>query len=234
MRLKFEDLPQKTRVKLTEKGRDDLWHRVDEFGGVKQLSEAFDFSSSKMYNWKSKNSFMPINFIRRLMGQNPPEIEAVKGKGRGKAWEIDLPVEVSEELLTRVEASVTVNRKGTPVYITGEKSLASRFLNLLDKIGVEQSFYNREGRYEVRYSKYAHSVLSGVEFSEKFSALVDEGGDITEEKVKASDKEIPVEEFDAELHSRSKTFDLALARGDKEKIQELIAEESSKVRNLVG
>lgn len=234
MRLKFEDLPQKTRVKLTEKGREDLWHRVDEFGGVKQLSEAFDFSSSKMYNWRSKNSFMPISFIRRLMGQNPPEIEAVKGKGRGKAWDIDLPVEVSDELLTRVEASVTVNRKGTPVYITDEKSLASRFLNLLDDIGVDQSFYNREGRYEVRYSKYSHKVLSGLEFDEKFSALVDEDGEISDEKIKASGKEVPVEEFDAELYSRSKTFDLALACGDKEKIQALIAEESSKVRNMLG
>ncbi|WEL22953.1 hypothetical protein [Candidatus Nanohalovita haloferacivicina] len=234
MMLKFEDLPEETRVKLTEKGREDLWHRVDEFGGVKQLSEAFDFSSSKMYNWRSKNSFMPISFIRRLMGQNPPEIDAVKGKGRGKAWGIDLPVEVSEELLTRVEASVTVNRKGTPVYITDEKSLASRFLNLLEEIGVDQSFYNREGRYEVRYSKYAHNVLSDIDFSEKFSALVDEEGDITEEKVRASGKGVSVEEFDAELYSRSKIFDLALARGDKEKIQALIAEESSRVRNLVN
>ena len=234
MRLKFEDLPEETRVKLTEKGRDDLWHRVDEFGGVKQLSKAFDFSSSKMYNWKSKNSFMPISFIRRLMGQNPPEIKAVKGKGRGKAWEVDLPVEIDEELLTRVEASVTVNRKGTPVYITDEKSLASRFIELLEEIGVEQSFYSREGRYEVRYSKYSHRVLSGLEFSEDFSALVDEEGEISDDKVKAPGREVPVEEFDSELYSRSKTFDLALARGDKEKIQELIAEESSKVRNLVG
>jgi hypothetical protein len=234
MRLKFEDLPEETRVKLTEKGREDLWHRVDEFGGVKQLSEAFDFSSSKMYNWKSKNSFMPINFIRRLMGQNPPEIKAVKGKGRGKAWEIDLPVEVDNELLTRVETSVTVNRKGTPVYITDEKSLASRFIELLEEIGVEQSFYSREGRYEVRYSKYSHRVLSSLEFSESFAALVDEEGEIEEDKVKASGREIPVEEFDSGLYSRSKIFDLALARGDKEKIQELIAEESSKVRNLVG
>ncbi|MFB6192680.1 MAG: hypothetical protein ABEK00_00340 [Candidatus Nanohaloarchaea archaeon] len=234
MRLKFEDLPEETRAKLTEKGRDDLWHKVDEFGGVKQLSEAFDFSSSKMYNWRSKNSFMPINFIRRLMGQNPPEISAVKGKGRGKAWEIDLPVEIDEELLTRVEASVTVNKKGTPVYITDEKPLASRFIELLEEIGVESSFYNREGRYEVRYSKYSHRVLSGLEFDEKFSALVDEEGEISDGTVKASGREIPVEEFDSVLYSRSKTFDLALTRGDKEKIQALIAEESSKVRNLVG
>jgi hypothetical protein len=234
MKLKFEDLPDDTRVRLTEKGREDLWHRVNEFGGVKQLSEAFDFSSSKMYNWKSKNSFMPIRFVRRLMGQNPPEIEAIKGKSRGSPWLISFPVEVNEEILTRIESSVTVNKKGTPVYITDEKSLASRFTSLLDEIGVESSFYNRESRYEVRYSKYSHKVLSSLDFDEDFATLVEEEGEITDGKVMASDREVSAEEFDAELHLRSKAFDLALACEDKEKIQELIAEESNKVRNLVS
>jgi hypothetical protein len=168
------------------------------------------------------------------MGQNPPEIKAVKGKGRGKAWQLNLPLDIEEELLTRVEFSVTVNRKGTPIYITGESSLADRFVQLLESLDINSTRYNREGRYEVRYSKYAHKVLERLQFSPVFAALVDEDGEVSDGKVKASDREIPAEKFDGDLYSRSKIFDLALARGDKENIQELIAEESSKVRNLVG
>lgn len=232
MILNFSDLPEKTRVKLTEEGCKDLWHRVDEFGGVQTLSEAFDFSASKMYNWKNKDSYMPKAFIKRLMGENPPSVKAVKGPGRGKEWKTDFPLEIDEELLTRIEASVAVNQKGIPFYLTDERSLAQRLSQLLEEIGVEHSFYSRD-RYEIRYPKFVHRVLSGLEFKTDFSALVDEEGHIEEGVVKASGREMAVESFSGKLYSRRKSFELALARGDKEKIAELISEESSKVRKMV-
>lgn len=55
-------------MKLDEPGRKEFWHRVDEFGGVKTFSEAFEFSPGKIYNWKSKNSFIPIELVKKVFG----------------------------------------------------------------------------------------------------------------------------------------------------------------------
>ncbi len=233
MSLDFSDLPEETRVKLTEKGRDQLWHRVDEFGGVKQLSEAFDFSASKMYNWKNKDSYLPINFVKRLMGENPSFIESIKGKGRSKEWRTDFPLEVSDELLTRIDASVNVSEEGTPVYITGEDSLAERFSDLLDNHDIPYKMYSRD-RYEIRYPKFVHRILQQIDYEKNVAALVDEEGIIEDSKILLGSREIPVEEFSGKIYSREKRLELAVAKEDSETIKDLISEESAKVRKLLG
>jgi len=233
MSLEFSDLPDDTRVKLTDEGRHELWHRVDEFGGVKKLSNAFDFSASKMYNWRNKNSFMPISFVKRLMGDNPSRIEAIKGNGRGKEWQTDFPIAENPELLTRIRQSVKVNEEGVPFYITGEKTLYSRFQELLDEIQVPYRSYSRK-RYEIRYPKFVHEVFQQMSFEEDISALVDESGHIDNDSVIVGDRKIPVSDFKGTLYSRDKKLELAIARNDTDTIQQLISEESYKVRKLVG
>lgn len=233
MSVEFSDLPEETRVKLTEKGRDELWHRVDEFGGVKQLSDAFDFSSSKMYNWRNKDSYLPIKFVKRLMGENPSFVESVKGNGRSKEWSTSFPIEVGDELLTRIDASVKVSEEGTPVYITGEDSLAERFAELLDQYGIPYKMYSRD-RYELRYPKFVHKVIQQIDYEPDEAALVDEKGDIKESTIVVGSEEVPVEEFSNTLYSREKRLELAVAKEDSETIRELISEESAKVRNLLG
>jgi hypothetical protein len=235
-KIKFSELPGDLRVQLTGEGFEELWHRVDEFGGVKTLSDSFEFSQSKMYNWRNKELALPVKFVRRIMGENSTrEIQALKGKGRsGSIQNPVFPLPIADEFLTRVEASVKENSEGTPFYITREKSLVNRFVELLEKIGdVEYEVYSRSSRYEVRYPKFLHNIFSGLEYKQSLTALIDEKGEIQDRKILGDGEEIPVEEFDGELFSREKSFELALQRGNSEKIAELMAEESSKVRKLI-
>lgn len=236
-RIKLSDLSGTLRLELTQPGKDELWHRVDEFGGVKKFAEGFEYSQSKIYNWKSKDLALPVNFVRRVMGENnTDEIVTLKGPGSsGKIENPNFPLEISEELLTRVRFSVKENSDGTPIYITQEKSLAERFSELLEKPGeVEYKIYSRDSRFELRYPKFLHELFLGIDFEEDLGALVDETGKIHDGKILLEDREIPVKDFDEEIFSREKDFELALEKGDSEKITRLMAEESSKVRNLVG
>ena len=236
-RVNFSELPENFRVKLSEKGKKDLWHRVDEFGGVKNLAEAFQYSRSKIYNWKSKDLALPLNFVRQIMGENnTDEITLLKGPGSsGKIEDPEFPLKISEEFLTRVEASVKENSDGTPIYITSEKTLIERFSELLEKLGqVEHKVYSRDSRFELRYPKFLHEIFSYLDFEEDLTALVDEEGKIQDGKILLEDREIRVEDFDQNIFSREKNFELALEKGDSEKIAELMAEESEKVRGLIG
>lgn len=236
-RIEFSELPENLRVKLSEQGKQELWHRVDEFGGVKNLAEAFDYSASKIYNWKSKNLALPVDFVRQIMGENnTEEITLLKGPGSsGKIENPDFPLKISDELLTRVDTSVRENSEGTPVYITPEKSLAERFAELLEQLGeVEYEIYSRDYRFELRYPKFLHEIFSLTDFEEDLAARMDETGKIEDGKILLGEREISVEEFSQEIFSREKSFELALARGDSDKIAELMAEESEKVRSLVG
>lgn len=235
-RIDFSQIPENFRVKLSELGKQELWHRVDEFGGVKNLAEAFDYSQSKVYNWKSKDLALPVNFVRQIMGENnTDEIILLKGPGSsGGIQSPEFPLKVSEELLTRIELSVRQNSEGTPVYITQEKSLAERFSELLEILGeVEYKIYSRDSRFELRYPKFLHEVFLSIDFEENLGALVDEEGEIRDGKILLEDRQVSVEDFDGELYSREKSFELALECGDSEKIAELMAEESEKVRGLV-
>ncbi len=237
MNIEFSELPEDLRVKLPEEGREELWHRVDEFGGVKEVAEAFDFSRSKMYNWKNKDSAMPVKFIRRVMGEkSTSEVVELKGPNSGGSIkDQSFPLKVSEELLTRIGCSVKQNSEGTPFYITTEKSLADRFKELLEGMGeVEYSVYSRSSRFEVRYPKFLHELLSGLREGEDLAATVDEKGEIAEGKILVDGREIPVKEFDGELYSREKSFELALQRGESEKIAGLMAEESNRVKSFLS
>lgn len=235
-RVDFSQIPENFRVKLSEEGKEELWHRVDEFGGVKNLAEAFDYSRSKIYNWKSKDLALPVNFVRQIMGSNNTDnIAILKGPGSsGKIENPKFPLKISEELLTRVKISVKENSDGTPIYITPEKSLVERFAELLEKLGdVEYKIYSRDSRFELRYPKFLHEIFSLIDFQEDIAAKVDELGKVENRKILLEDREVPVEDFDEKIFSREKSFELALARGDSEKIAELMAEESEKVKNLV-
>ncbi|AOV94565.1 hypothetical protein AQV86_01405 [Nanohaloarchaea archaeon SG9] len=235
--LEFSELPEGLRVKLSEDIEKELWHRIDEFGGIKEFTQHFEYSQSKMYNWKNKDSFLPIRFVRRLMGGNNSEgIEALKGKRSGKILENpEFPLRVSDELLTRVEASVSVNSEGIPTYMTDERSLADRFRELLNDLGeVPSSLYSRQGRFEVRYPKSLQELFECLEFEEDFATLVDEEGVIVDGKLEARGREVSVEDFSGKLYSREKKFELALQKGDQGIIKDIIASEASKVDSLLG
>jgi len=234
--LEFSELPEDLRVKLSEQGQKEVWHRVAEFGGIKAVSEAFDFSQSSMYNWKNKQLALPLEFVRRLLGQNSTDyIEVLKGKGSsGSIKDPVFPLCVSSEFLTRVNCSVKVSSDGIPVYICRERSLLDRFADLLDGLGsVDYSIYSRNSRFELRYPKFLHQVLEKLVYDEELGALVDEIGEINDGKVLVSGREILVDDFDGKLYSRDKLFELALQSGDSESITELMAEESEKARRLM-
>ncbi|PSH01270.1 MAG: hypothetical protein BRC26_03955 [Nanohaloarchaea archaeon QH_8_44_6] len=234
--LEFSELPEGLRVKLSEDREKELWHRIDEFGGIKEFTQHFDYSQSKMYNWRNKDSFLPVKFVRRLMGGNNSEgIKALKGKGSGKVLEDpEFPLRISDELLTRVKASVSVNSEGIPTYMTDERSLADRFMKLLNELGeVPSSLYSRQGRFQVRYPKFLQQLFEGLEFKEDFAALVDEEGVIEDGNLEASGKEVSVEDFSGKLYSREKKFELALQKGDDEAIKDIIGSEASKVDSLL-
>lgn len=236
-RIKLSDLPENLRVKLTQSGKDELWHRVDEFGGVKNLAEEFGYSQSKIYNWKSKDLALPLNFVRRVMGENnTDEIVTLKGPGSsGRVEDPNFPLKISSELLTRVEASVTENSEDTPAYITSEKSLEERFTELLNDLGrAEYKTYSRESRYEVRYPKFLQTVFSRIEFEEDLVAVVDEEAEIKNGEIILEDRDIAVADFDQEIFSREKSFELALECEDSERIAELMAEETEKVKGLLN
>lgn len=235
--VEFNELPEGLRVKLSEDAEKELWHRIDEFGGVKEFTQHFDYSTSKLYNWKNKESFLPVKFVQRLMGgNNTAGVKALKGKGRSKAVKNpEFPLQVPDELLTRVEASVSVNSEGIPTYIADERSLVKRFQELLQGLGeVPVSGYNRDGRFEFRYPKFLQELFQVLEYRKDFTALVDEEGTVEDGKLKASDREVAVEDFSGELYSREKRFELALQRGDEDEIKQILGDEASKVQKLLG
>lgn len=235
--IKFSELPEDLKVQLSEEGKEELWHRIDEFGGIKEFSENFEFSQSKMYNWKNKELALPVKFVQRVLGENrTEEITLLKSEGSSNGIKNpEFPLQISNELLTRVEESVTKNTEDTPVYLTDEKSLISRFTELLNEMGeVDFSVYSRSSRYEIRYPKFLNKIFSELDYKLDTAALVDESGEITEDKVLFEDKEIPLENFEEELHSKEKKFNLALRKGKSSKITKLIAEEAQKIeKNLL-
>lgn len=230
----FSELPEKVRIKLTKKGEEEFWHRVDEFGGVKNFSEAFSYSRSKMYNWKNKHSFIPVELVRKVFGsQASEEVEAYKGGGRSKPVENPvIPLPVENELLTRIDESVVISGK-TPVYQTGDRDLIKRFKQLLTLYGdVPYKVYNRSSVYELRYPLYFHKILKQIDYQKDFAALVDETGKVENGLLKTEDRNVKIEDFSAELYSRKKALKLALAREDNEKVRELMMREAEKVENV--
>lgn len=232
--MRLSELPDQTRVKLSEEGQKEFWHRVDEFGGIKQLSDSFGYSSSKMYNWKSKDSFLPVDLVRKVFGNEASdEITSIKGKGRSKAIDDpEIPLPENEQLLTRVEKSVAVNSKGTPVYQTDDRGNVERFLELLEQLGeVPKSVYVRE-IYEVRYPKLLHDLFELMDYEEDLGAAIDEKGSIRNGKIVLPDDEMSLDEFDGRLFHRDKRLQLALARGDRDEVTRLMSEEAKRTREM--
>ncbi len=232
--MKFSELPDSIRVRLTEKGEKELWHRVDEFGGVKSFSDAFDYPASTLYNWRNKDMFVPVDLVRKVMGNEASdEVTAFKGKGRSKSVKDPVfPLPEDDELLTRVNESVHVNRKGIPVYQADDRGLVRRFIQLLEGYGeVPYKLYNRS-LYELRYPKYIHEIFTMMEFEQDLPALIDEKGEVEDGRLRVEGEELGVEEFDGKLFHRGKALDLALSKGDSRKVEELVGEEASKVREV--
>ncbi len=232
MSLGFSELPEETRVKLSEKGEKELWHRINEFGGIKNFSEAFQYPSSKLYNWKNKNSYIPIEIIRKVFGtEAADEVKAYKGKGRSKPVKNPvIPLPENQELLTRINSSVNLSH-GTPIYQVNDRGLIQRFEQLLNFYGdVPYKIYNRDSVYELRYPKYLHQILQKMSYQEDFETLVDETAVIENGRIKLENREIKIEEFEGKLYSRKKALKLALEKEDETKVRQLIMEEAEKVR----
>jgi len=232
--MRFSELPKHLRVKIDTNAEKQLWKTVDEFGGTKQVADAFDFKTSDLYNWRSKDVYLPINFVQRMLGSNPDGIKAIKGKGRSKPLKNPvLPIPQNNELLTRIKLSVKVSEKGVPIYITQEKSMLERFEKLLNNLGEpEYTIYNRSSRYELRYPKFLHQLLAQMEFEQDFAAAFDEKGIFKDKKMILNGEETGIADFDSELHSRPKKYRLALLRNDKEKIADILTESAGRAGNI--
>ncbi len=232
--MKFSELPDGIRVKLSDRGERDFWMMVDEFGGVKDFSGALGYDASKVYNWRSKDVFLPVEAVRRVLGSNATEeIEALKGGGRSRPIEDpEFPFEPDDELLTRVESSVHVNGQGVPVYQSSDTGLVDRFYSLLQQYGrVPVELYSRSV-YELRYPKYLQQLFSRMGHSTDFAALVDEEGRIGDGYVEAGGRRVAVDGFGGRLYSRDKRLQLAMERGDSQSIAELMAEEADRVSSM--
>ncbi len=233
--MEFSELPSDIRVRLEPEGERELWKMIDEFGGVKQFSDVFDYSATDLYNWKSKEVFLPVSLVRKVMGSNASQnVVAVKGAGRSRAIEDPrFPLRESDELLTRVSESVSVNREGVPVYQASDPGNLERFSDLLSVYGkVPFSVYSR-GVYELRYPKYLHSLFEKMDYQKDFAAQVDETGTVEGGKLRAGGRELDVEDFDAELYHRGKRLALALERGESSRVAGMMAEEASRARDMV-
>lgn len=228
--MKFQELPPEIRVKLYKDQEQRLWNKVEK-KGIPQAAAEAGYSCSSIYNWRSKDSFLPVEFVSTFV--DVERVKALKGGGRSLPMkEVELPLEFSDELLTRIDVSVHVNEEGVPVYQTTERELLKRFAELLEELGAPYQVYSRSV-YELRFPKYLYSIIKLIDFSTDFAALVDEKGSVEAEKVVAGERKVPVEEFYGELYSRDKKLELALQREDEEKIREIMAEEAGKVREAL-
>lgn len=232
--MEFSELPEGIRVKLDKENERQLWDRIDECGGVSDFSDTFGVSVSKLYNWKNKDVFYPVEFVRRVMEGNASEnVRAIKGEGRSRPlYGVDFPLGENDELLTRINTSVKVNREGVPVYISQERSLVERFSELLSVLGeVPRELYSRQ-RYELRYPKYIHEILLKMDYEPVLEAQVDERGEIGDGKAVLPDREVDLEKI-GRLYSRDKRLQKALETGDSEVLEEIISEGAGEVRSLV-
>lgn len=230
--MKFSEL-ENVRVKLDEPGRKEFWHRVDEFGGVKTFSEAFEISSGKIYNWKSKNSFLPIELVKKVFGnEGSTHVESYKGPGRSKAVKNPVfPVPENNELLTRIQCSVTTNKNGIPVYQASDQGLIERFIELLNELGdVPFKIYDRDV-LELRYPKYLHEFFQEMSFEEDLGALVDEKVWFEENKIILEGEEIDPKRLE-NIYHRDKRLKLALMREDKKEIAKLMGLEKNRISKI--
>jgi hypothetical protein len=230
--MELRELPENTRLKLPTETEEELWNIVGK-EGVKAFAEKKGYSVSKMYNWKNSSDFIPVRLVREVL-EYSPKVLAIKGEGRSGTVEnprFDFP-EI-DELLTRIAVSVTVNQKGSPMYQTDDIGNLERFSKLLGKIGEgPYKVYSRENYYQVNYPKFLHEILERKSFDEKENALIDEKAIIKDDFFVLDDRRIKISEFSSELYSRQKSARLAMERGDRDKLEKIIALEARKAENL--
>lgn len=229
--MEFDQLPKNIRVKLTEEDEKTLWEKIEDLT-VKETSEKTGFSASKIYNWKNKDSFLPVEFVKHFF-ENIGKVKALKGGGRSQPiYNVEFPLKPDHELRTRVNCSVTVNKEGVPTYQTDDRGNAARFTALLNFYNLPFQVYNRDF-YEIRYPKYFHQILDKQSFTEDFAAKVDEQGFVENGYICTQNQKVKISNFDSELFSRSKRLTLALARENSDEITKLMAEESEEIQRLL-
>lgn len=219
-------MPDWARVKLPEEQTEEFWEEV---GSIKDFAEDSDYSAQQLYNSKNKDLFLPIYLVRKVLESF--EVKAMKGRNNSKPVEgPGFPLNFSDELLTRIEASVSVNRDGTPVYSTQEASLLERFRELLDEVGeVPYSVYRRSG-YELRYPKFLHDLIKLEGYEEDFAALFDEIGHFEGDEMVAGGRRQSIEGFEGRIFSKEKRYKFAVWRGDSDELEDLVAQQIDTAR----
>jgi hypothetical protein len=233
--MNVSELPETARVKLTDESEKRLWGKIDdEEGGIKSFCRSSDFSSSKLYNWKNKDVFLPVKLVSEL-DLEELEIKAVKGKGRGgEVKDLDFGFPELDELLTRIQESVAVNSNGTPMYQTDDIGNAERFAELLENVGsFSFKVYSRESYYQINYPKFVHKVLKEKDFDQDLAALVDEKADIQQGLFVLEDRSIRIQDCGLDLYSREKFMRKALMEGDQEAVQSVIASEAERADRFI-
>ncbi|WEL19141.1 hypothetical protein [Candidatus Nanohalococcus occultus] len=223
----LERLPDSIRLKLEAEDERQLWERAEK-KGLKTLAEENGFKPYNLYSWRAEKTFLPKKVVQLILEN--PEIAEIKGEGRSRPTKDFQPENITDELLTRISESVSVNKEGVPIYQNTDRGCAKRFIQLLDELGaVPYSVYDRDV-YEVRYPKYLHEIFEKKVFEPVFWVKVDESGSVQNGRLEAEGKTMGVSEFDGRLYSREKRLQLAIERKDSKEIEELMAAEAARIR----
>ncbi len=227
--IELGDLPQNTRIKLCKEDEEKLWENVEK-EGINDVAKKTGYSRTKIYNWRSKNVFLPIEFVQEFLEDF--QIRKLKGGSNSQPFRLNSSFQHLDEILTRINASVSVNKEGTPVYRTNEKPLLDRFKQLLEKLGeIPYKVYSRDA-YELRYPKLLHQILDGKEYETDFPALFDEKGVFKNGEMVVENLKIGVEEFEGELYSIDKKYRLAIEKNDEEKVKEILQQSINRFQGV--
>lgn len=226
------ELPESIRVKIEENGERKLWEKIEN-QGVKSFCRKQGYSSSRVYNWKNKSDFLPVELVREILG-NRTEVKAIKGRGRsGTVEEPELDFPELDELLTRIDTSVKVNRNGSPMYQTDDTGNAKRFNELLNKVGDgPYRTYSHRSYYQINYPKFLHKILVKKDFDRHKGAVVDEKASVENGHFITDHWKLKISDFKGKLYSREKSARLALEKGDENSIQKIISEEAQRAKKL--
>ena len=232
--LKLREIPENYRIKLNKEQQKQLWNSIREKRGIKQYADEKRYSTQQLYNLKNKDLAYPVDLVIRELPANQLESVTFKGPHKSDFAKTKTPIQIPEELLTRIKYSVKTNHEGTPHYITSEMELANRFRELINTtFQAPTKTYRNKGRYEIRYPKFLHDLIKDLKFKEKLSAKIDEIGQIKDQKFEMKDQTVSFNEFNDKLYSREKSLALALHKKDSEKVSNIITQEAEKINELI-
>lgn len=217
------------RVKLEEKSDGKLWEKVSD-KGVSVAAEETGYSASKIYNWKSKDLFIPQDFVEKFLDNY--KFEAVKAGSNSEVVEnIGFSNQV-DELKTRINCSGFTNSEGTPFYYSKSRGNVQRFRQLMQNVGVEVKVYRRNNRFEVRYPRVVYELLEKKSFEPVEAAVIDEVAEVRNGRFMVKDRVVDFENY-AEMFNEDKLLQLGLQRSDPEIIGMVMSRESEKASNLL-